>query len=55
MNTFSDDAKAAKDKATVEYSDDYDNYDYNYSKATERSFISVFISLTISLFYMHLE
>ena len=48
MNTFSDDAKAAKDKAMVEK--DFDNYDYDYSKAIERSFLSVFISLTIILF-----
>ena len=51
MNTFSDEAKAAKDKATVDYSDDYD-----YSKATDRSVILVFISLTSNFFmYMNLE
>ena len=56
MNTFSDDAKAAKDKATVDYSDDYENYDYDYSKTTDRSFIFVFISLTRTiLMYMNLE
>ena len=50
MNTFSDDAKAAKDKAMVDYSEDFDNYNYDYSKAIERSFLSVFISLTITIF-----
>ena len=48
MNTFSDKAKAAKDKATVDYNNNYENYDYDYSKATDRSFILVFISLTIT-------
>ena len=52
MNTFSDDAKAAKDKGTVDNTNDYtyNNYDYDYSKAAERSFSLVFISLTVFIF-----
>ena len=46
MNTFSDDAKAAKDKDTVDYSDDYD-----YSSATERSLGLAIILLTIFSMY----
>ena len=55
MNTFSDDAKAAKDKDTVDYSDDYDNYDYDYSSATERSLGLAIILLTIFSMYTCVE
>ena len=50
MNTFSDDAKAAKDKGTVDNTNNYNNYDYDYSTAAERSFCLVFISLTVFIF-----
>ena len=55
MNTFSDDVKAAKDKDTIDYSDDYNNYDYDYSSATERSLGLAIILLTIFLMYTCVE